>query len=410
MRTIMCGIGMCLVAAMGLGCGTGGSSGTSSDDGVTEVFTGDALPDATTPCGAQEVIETAATAAGKTAEEFYNTVLFDSSVLDNFCLNKPAGATTTGQQQFYYNTFCSSQQGSYFSYANFIVAAAKFPTFACDPNATATVRYKELANFLATIAQETTKGTGTYTKDGLYVRYEFGALLGSTMSDRTQYFPADTYHVAVKLPDASQVYTDQFWEYSDASSATIYDLTQSQETISFGAYTDPVGFQAKQLNQAVDPGYWVGMGPTQLTGYVMMGFFGWYQNNITQVIANANLQDFIQNYLKDGTLGFTGALWYWMVHVSGYGYRTIHNVVNDSTRPLCQDIGAATLMVNGGCNNFSPGRKDYYTYFAQTALGLTITPVTQTVSVSGQSYTLSSMDCVEPSPEVFPLLAYCRPQ
>ncbi len=352
--------------------------------------------DCTTPCGAEELISCAAQSIGMTAEDFYNKKLFDTNNLDGFCKNPPAGSVTTGQQQYYFSNYCGTNTGGYFSYANFIATAANFPVFACQPNTSKESRYKELANFFTTVAQETTSSLYGYTNDGLYFRYENGALLGTTLDDKTVYYPRDDFLIGTNNGDNTLTYTGNYWSGASGG-ALIYNLTVSPVNITYGPVVIPGGYTQNQLNQIIQPGFWIGMGAKQLTGDSMMGFFGWYFSNLAEghPIASSNFPNFVNSYLTDGLLGFNGAFWYWMYRVNGIGYIPIHQIVTNPDRPVCQDIATVTRMVNGGCNNYNPGRVNYYQYFMNTVFKIPIVPVTGTFIVDGVPTELNSMDCTE---------------
>ena len=87
----------------------------------------------------------------------------------------------------------------------------------------------------------------------------------------------------------------------------------------------------------------------------MFYFYGWYQNVFLNNTTTANYYAFVNQYLRDGKLSFIGAYWYWMYRVSGRGYCTIHQMMTNTnpTQQVCHGIGAATIFVNGGCNNFA---------------------------------------------------------
>ena len=376
--------------------------------------------DCSSACGPDQLIccaaQTANQRAGQTiytsSEDYYNKVLFNSENLDGFCAKPAAAALLSPLQQYYYANFCHNA-GTYYSYRNFLAAVnvtdntnkQPFSAFACTGDLT--TRYKELANFFTTIAQETTSvnPSAPYTNDGLYFRYENGALLSCSTSPNypidlcnncppnqkpceacycaapttsspvapyTAYYPtypAPTSSNAIfaDLNSSGETYTSQL-SLGSTGTVTLYNISQTPETISFGTYPFPVaaGDSAVQLgNSAVlSPGLWVGMGPKQLTGQSMYEFFGWYQNNIqTPGQRYANFQSFITTFLNNGAIGFEGSLWYWMYRINGYNYRPIHTMVTDATRPVCNEIAAVTLMVNGGCNNYDPGRLTYFLYF-----------------------------------------------
>lgn len=67
---------------------------------------------------------------------------------------------------------------------------------------------------------------------------------------------------------------------------------------------------------------------------------------------------------------------------------TVHKVLNDPKKPVCRDIGAATIGVNGGCND-SEKRAIYYQYFHEKVFKIKIEPVK--VKVDGVE--LNSMKC-----------------
>ncbi len=354
------------------------------------------------PCGAEELITCAAQNVGMTAEDFFNKVLFDTRNLDGFCKNPlPGGAT--GQQVAYYNTYCNVAVNSYYTYANFINAAKNFPSFGCAPNSAKIDRYKELSNFLTTIAQETTSTVYGYTNDGLYFRYENGALLGPIFDTPTVYFPNSQLFVATDGASPRLTNTVYLWAV-DTSPAVAgqmgYTLNQSpiyvayqggQSVNAFIAGNLP-GFSAVQLNDShiLSPGLWVGMGPKQLTGDSMFLYYGWYNNKLApgNPITTSNFSAFVNNYLVDGLVAFNGAFWYWIDRINGQtalGYRPIHQIVTDPNKPVCHDIATVTRMVNGGCNNYEQ-RVTYYRYF-NNKFNIPTVPYIDSV------HNLNSMEC-----------------
>jgi len=345
------------------------------------------------PCGAIELIECAAQAAGMSAETFYNTRLFNiTKYTDQFCKRKPPEAIKTGQQKFFSENYCENAP-TYYSYENFVAACQHFPDFCCAKDIKKEERYKELANFLATIAQETTCALAEYTTDGLYFRYENGWLTGATMQDKTNYYPEDTWLVARPEGKPNMVYTQKYWLQDNVGSSkgNIYEPAESPMVVTpNGVIEPPPKYEMVKMNQIIEPGYWVGMGPTQLTKDPMMGFFGWYYNNLAPgaPVAAADYKKFVETYLNDGELGFIGAIWYWMYRVSGQNMPTVHKVLNDPKKPVCRDIGAATIGVNGGCND-SEKRAIYYQYFHEKVFKIKIEPVK--VKVDGVE--LNSMKC-----------------
>lgn len=375
--------------------------------------------DCSLPCGAEQLITCAAQEAGLTAEQYYNTVLFNTANLDGFCKNPPGGSQTSDLQKYYFKHFCESA-GAYFSYANFIQASST-PIFNQTGNGFGCVgdknlRYKELSNFLTTIAQETTSvnPSAPYTNDGLFFRYENGAALfcstaplgpvnvlcsapdsvNPNAAPYTGYYPLPGW--LTDMNSNGESYTQTLAYFPGSTPYQIYNIAQTPETIGFSptsGYPVAPGDTAPQLNSAavISPGLWVGMGAKQLTGPSMFEYFGWYQSNLASPTKNyANFSNFVTQFLNDGVLGFQGAMWYWMFRVNGYGYRPIHTMVTDLNTPVCSDIAAVTRMVNGACNNYNPGRLTYYTYFNRVFHQPT-TPVTCTTSPGGVQ--LNSLVC-----------------
>ncbi len=381
--------------------------------------------DCDNPCGALALIQCAAEAEKMEAEEFYNKVLFDSeSVLDGFCKQPYSGKT--GQQKYYYDNFCSKQAGGYYSYENFKKAldSGYFKEFCCAENTTKEERYKELANFLATVASETTSAVYDHKNDGFYWRYENGTLTGETMNDRTgNYYPADDWEVAAFSSDKDLINTQVYWGSVNKNEANVLTPATSPMGFAWGPIKVPENYTKIKMNQMIEPGYWCGMGATQLTLDTMVGFFGWYHNNIVDPpVANANYKEFVNNYLVDGEVGFMGALWYWMYRVSGGGFRTPHQAVTNADKPVCQDIACATMMINGGCNDYTENRRIYYEYFIQKLLGSDYKIKHVEQAFGGQ--TLENMTCPfdavaardqRPQPQEYvdyinTFLGYCRPQ
>jgi hypothetical protein len=380
--------------------------------------------DCDNPCGALELIECAAQKEGMTAEDYYNKDLFDSrSILDGFSKEenfKKFCTEPTVQQQYYYDNFCKKNTGKYYSYENFKEAleSGHFAEFCCAEKTTKEQRYKELANFLATIASETTGVLNDYKNDGLFYRYENGSLLGDSMQEGNKYLPPDDWKVARDSLNPELINTEVFWG-SDTGGEKANVLTPATSPMGYawGLIEVPAGFEKIKMNEMIEKGLWCGMGPTQLTGYTMVGFFGWYYNNVEHEKA-ANFKDFVNNYLVDGKVGFMGALWYWMYQVSGRGYRTPHQAVTNVEKLVCQDIACATMMVNGGCNDYPINREKYYFYFISTLLhDYKIVEVKQ--EFSGQI--LENMKCPwikEPTEEekaqiqayIEAFLGYCRPK
>lgn len=354
------------------------------------------------PQGPDAVISCAASLAGyASAEDFWNNKLFSPITLDGYC-NKstiPSGLTTA--QTTLYNTSCTQQKGSYFSYASFIAADAKMKDALGDAyqfmrNSSYAVNTAELSNFLATASQETT-GNGLlpikYQQDGLYFRSEYSYLSANTcyvypdnpnwvgagktlgtncgtkaLSDYyTNYYPLSTYAVAINSDSPPLVYT-KFVMDNDGQ----YNLNVSPMTVNFpgfptlysgGTYSPPDGTEWQYMNQMLDFGYWIGNGNLQLTGVAMTQFFGWYYQNLADghPVDFANFNTFVEQYLGDGELAWLGGLFYWNVRVQGYGKPTLHAVLTGS-KEACHDIGLTTYLINGGCNDYNE-RTLYYKYF-----------------------------------------------
>ncbi|HCY39404.1 MAG TPA: hypothetical protein DHV02_06015 [Neisseriales bacterium] len=399
------------------------------------------------PQGPQAILECIAGNHGQTAEIYWNNILFSSSMaLDKFCQTSLPSDATQAQKEMYV-VGCSVQKGSYFSYANFIAADQAMRTkfgsnYTFLRSSDYTINLKEFANFLATLAQETTgmiPGMKNQN-DGLYFRYENGALGPNACYDysanptdragtqgrncanlglssyKTGYYPKSSYVVAVDSTTPSNVYTgyvfDGDGEYMLNTSPISIMFPGIPEIIaSLPQYKDVAtkllnplvvaswgntlsGFQWQFMNQTIDPGYWIGMGNLQLTGDSMTKFFGWYSQSFanTPVVTSRNLQDFVKQYLQDGVLAWEGGLWYWMYRVNGYGLPTLHSIISDSPKAACHDIAISTMMVNGGCNNYinedGTGRKAYYQFFL-AKFGMTMTAVPY--ELYGQTY--NSLQC-----------------
>ena len=400
------------------------------------------------PCGPVAVLSCAAT--GNTsatdnaaAETFFNTMLYSTNTMDGFCNKDAPDADSSTLQNYYFNTFCSNQKGSFYSYGNFTGAvtevsnaiAAKGGTFDFACRGTRELRNKELMNFFATISQETTNAQPSdpdkYQTDGLYARYENGALLwcwdsfemqngawaavapkyscsdfgdDGNYKNLTQYYPRPDYYV--QQDQGHQTYTKQFWSSASLDgqgnlSGNQMDLTQSPNVSSWAEGRAPqTGYVYAQMNDAIKPGYWVGSGPIQLTGDSMMGFFGWYYNTVSSPAQDAaDLQQFVRDMLTDGQRAYEGALWYWLYRIAGTNLPAIHDVLYSSPQ-VCHDIAIATRLVNGGCNDYPDanevpmGRLAYYQYYA-TKFAQSITPSLQMPydDKSGISWTLDSLQC-----------------
>lgn len=384
-----------------------------------------ATMDCSNPQGPEAVLECFAKSQTPptSAEALWNNKFFDPRSVDHYCNtaemppNPPANAVITSL----YKTSCSHEKGSYFSFAKFISADRKLKDRLGDAyqfmrEGTTEVKLQELANFLATAAQETT-GNGyypdikVYSRDGLFYRYEVGYTLENCMNSpanpnvvagsltpgtncdtadldtfKTRYYPVSVFVVALKSGTSlvnTRFVMDNDCEYmldSPLITASYWnEATQSTKRptiFSDGAYPPPSGYTWQFMNQTLPPAYWIGMGNLQLTGVSITQFFGWYHQNIMSPKVNeADFKAFVQNYLKDGELAWMGGLWYWNFRIS-VGMPTVHAIQAGSKKAACHDIGIATALVNGAtqCND-NRGRVAYYNYFKSTVFGLSEDPI-----------------------------------
>jgi hypothetical protein len=430
------------------------------------------------PCGVAEVISCARAAYNATGPvtpitsntDFYNKQLFDLANQDGFCnfpgAGYPPGVLANSLQSIYFDQFCGSEKGTYFSYANFLAAAevqnnTLVPAFggaggfACSQSASSVAANTlqsnlEVANFFASEAQETTSAMKGYTTDGLYFRYENGALLDSQgnvcsgLSCQTAYFPPSTpvaNYVGVNVSSvgdvsATQTFTPYLWllSYQEPTKSSYYlqyNLANSPMLIPASlpavnlvpqqlAAVGAPGSVTNVLNindpSVLNAGMYVGMGSLQLTGSSMYFFYGWYYNNLVIATALANFSNFIGNpassipttdtgFLRQGQMAFEGAFWYWMYRSIGRNFTgvgtagmfpSLHQLAMDPTRPACHCVGAVTLGINGGCNHFSY-RAQYANYFmGQKALGVVLPKdyCVQTVTLpSGRVSTINGAKC-----------------
>lgn len=457
------------------------------------------LPSAA-PCGIEEVISCARIAYNlanppgvipNTNEQFYNTQLFNSGNQDGFCKYKfvtghyPPGVEVGTLTQTYYDQFCSAQTGSYFSYANFLKAATILNGvtqqsafggsggFACAVAGSSVAQntsmsIAEAVNFFASEAQETTSAAMGYTTDGLYYRYENGALAGcQDLSCKTQYYPPSVVgnYVGVSTynatdPSQTQSYTPFLWLLADPYVSTYYpqyQMASSPMTMAYGFPSIPLlavspnatNSQLYKVSESMSPplteahninetgilypGMYVGMGSLQLTGSSMYFYYGWYENNLATnaPVLLANFDQFVGNpqenlpatdgFLRNGDIAFEGAFWYWMfrsigINTSTYPGQmipTLHQLAMDTSRPACGCVGAVTLMINGGCNDFDK-RYKYSQYFAsKDALSASAQTCTQTVILPGTTspVNIDGSKCVLVCPSGYTLVGYaCQKQ
>lgn len=425
-------------------------------------------PRAVITCAAKEYLEKHPDAKGTVhdAATFWNNILFSADVMDKSCSKTAPDPDTQKAQAEMFKEVCNTQKGTYFSYDNFIAAdeaiSTKFNTK--DTTGYAFMRsdddynlnLQELANFLATAAQETTgnaPGLNQYKTDGLYWRYETDFLLsvdptntppedtgscktypanpgyispGGTavtgcyllgLKDfKTNYYPLSTFVVAIKtgtkLVNTALVMAMDM-QYNTAANTMTWKgppgdpKNPTNFPIPQGYYPAPEGYTWQFLNQVIDPGYWVGMGAIQITGDSMPKFFGWHYQNIASgaPVPEADFPAFVKQFLTDGQLGWEGSLWYWNFRINGAGRPTLHKVLTNTDKPACHDIAITTAMTNGGCNHFEY-RAKYYDYFKNTAfVGLSEKPVTAVYTdPDGNTHDVSSYTCdyVAPKPQPQP--------
>ena len=381
------------------------------------------------PCGPQQLIECSAQEKHISAEAYFNKYLFNQATVDSYCRNpRPSSDTSEAQKQFHAE-HCKNP-GKYFSYSNFIAAASnpKFATFLCDKNTQGTdstskeQRYKSLAAFFATIAQETTGvATGApdaYTTDGLQFRFEKDYL--ANKSGTHSPFPttyadgARTFWVAVDRQHKNLVYTKGYWGQPEGVagpspevlatpfSSNYFDLTKSPMHVAWTSeWSNPkrdvfipsAAYHVMKMVDVVESGYWIGMGAKQLTGNTLMSFFGWYNNNLVNPpVEKADINKFIADYLADGKLGYEGGIWFWMYRTSGKDLPTIADTLK-SSKNVCHDVAIVTRLVNGGCNDDTT-RNKYYNYFYKTLTGAEIIPVEyEYTNAQGAKVKLNSMQC-----------------
>jgi hypothetical protein len=391
--------------------------------------------------GPAKVIECAAKlhTPPMTAENFWKEVLFKTATLDGYCNGKIApGARTPKAQLDMFSEVCKSEPGGYFSYDKFISADEDIASRMGDKYSflrgggkglqAYELKLKELANFLATMAQETKGGPENDTTDGLSYRYEASALqsnfwkakptdpdpLGNCIDVpdnpkymarnlqsprsgcptlglsefKSTYYPFSGYVVAVKpkavkdllLPDLvnTSLVVDNDKVYMTKNNTIIKTGLPNLPEIG-GTYAPPTGARWQYMNQTLKPAYWVGMGPLQLTEDSMTKFFGWYYQNLADNKTDHTYEDFqifVESFLKSGKIAFEGALWYWNFRINAEGAKPIHCILGKSPLAACHDIGMTTYMTNGGCND-SAGRVAYYNYYKSTIFGLSNSPVVE---------------------------------
>lgn len=362
------------------------------------------------------------------AKQFWEEKLFHPKTLDGYCQTIPTGLNTAQTELF--KRSCQHEKGTYFAYDTFIAADAVLANklgnqYKFMRNDSYAVNTAELANFLATAAQETT-GNGVlpikYQQDGLYYRSEYSYLSSDTCfiyapnpgwtgepSQKSQgtncgakniadyytnYYPLSSYAVAMSQQDPTLMYT-KFVMDQDAQ----YNLNTPKVRVTFpggkptlydgGTYLPPEGTNWQYMNQTLEQGLWIGLGNLQLTSVSMTQFFGWYHQNIIEgaPIDFANFNEFVSQYLGDGLLAWEGGLYYWNARVSGANQPTLHEVLT-GPNDACHDIGLTTYLINGGCNQATE-RTLYYKYFKTDVFKQPSTGVTYTYD----GVTSNSMTC-----------------
>ena len=238
-------------------------------------------------------------------------------------------------------------------------------------------------------------------------------------------------------PALTTTYTPYLWYLLDPETSTYYpqyQLAYSPMTMAYGFPAIPLLATPPAIPSAVNsqlfkvsetpgpalidaanianpgilyPGMYVGMGSLQLTGSSMYFYYGWYENNLVPnaPVLLSNFDQFVGDpngiindptftgFLRDGVQAYEGAQWYWNFRSIGINTSTfpglmlptLHQLAMDTARPACHCVGAVTLMINGGCNDFNK-RAQYATYFAgEEALNLvaTQTQCNQTVTLPG---------------------------
>jgi len=389
-------------------------------------------PSAVITCAAKEYLERHPDAK-KTVHDaatFWNHILFSEAVMDKSCSKTAPDPTTQKAQAEMFDQVCDTQKGTYFSYDNFIAADEAISTklttgYAFMRSDDYNLNLKELANFLATAAQETTGAIegnpNKYKTDGLYWRYETDFLLSVDPTNKpqldigscktytanpgyispggtavtgcyllgldkfkTNYYPLSTFVVAIKtgtklVNTALVMAMDMQYNTADNTINWKGPPGDPKNAINFPIperyYPAPEGYTWQFLNQVIDPGYWVGMGAIQITGDSMPKFFGWHYQNIASgaPVPEADFPAFVKQFLTDGQLGWEGSLWYWNFRINGANKPTLHKVLTNTNKPACQDIAITTAMTNGGCNH-SEFRALYYDYFKTTVFGLSNDP------------------------------------
>ncbi len=362
------------------------------------------------PAGPRAVIDCLANANGMTPSDFWNKKLFDSSAQDKYCSDSLSGIPAVQKaQREMFTIGCAKQKGTYFSYENFVAADETLKqklsdTYQFMRQGTYEVKLQELANMLATAALETTgaQWPNPYKTDGFYYRYENGPLqsadpvhqnpaLGSCygypanpewvanavrskgtncrnlgLSEfYTEYYPFSTFAVAIKDVSNSKVNTSLVMYDDQKYDTATNTITKAGIPTLYagGTYAPPTGYTWQYMNAVIQPGYWVGMGNLQLTGDSMAKFFGWYYQKLASPSqTEADYQAFVQQFLSDGQLAWIGGLWFWNYRIAGQGFSTLHNVIANTQKAACHDIGITTYMLNGGCND-SAERVKYYNYF-----------------------------------------------
>ena len=374
----------------------------------------------------------------------------------------------------------TASAGTYFSYAIFLQAATILNSvtgrpafggpggFACSTSGSSieqntALSTQELAYYFASEAQETTSAALGYTTDGLYYRYENGALVGcQELNCHTQYYPPPNNYVGVSTyspaPSQTLTYTPYLWLLANPYTATYYpqyQIANSPMTMEYGfpaipllttpptapnASNSQLYYVSKSMSPHLSdahrinetgilyPGMYVGMGSLQLTGSSMFFYYVWFENNLITgaPVLLANFLDFIGNptpkspttagFLRNGDVAFEGSFWYSIYRSIGINTSTypglmiptLHQLAMDINRPACGCVGAVTLMINGGCNDFDK-RYKYSQYFSsKNALGTVKPNCKQTVILPGEtsSVDIDGSKCTLVCPASYSLVGY----
>ena len=370
------------------------------------------------------------------AATFWNTKLFNSAVVNRFCDNPPNNLDTA--QQEFFKTACSTPSSNdYFSFANFILADATLKLKLGDDytflrSSDYDTNVIELENFLAAVAGKTMDqdiSAIQYQNIGLYATFEFSGLgaracfnypsnpdwtgnpaqrtPGSDCGSKDlenfypESYPVSTYAVAqgkgpLRLTDTAFV----------MDGASRYDFTTKAITVTQsgvptlypnGTYASPSLTKWVYANTLLSPGNWVEMGALRLSGFSLLSFFAYYNQQILPLsLPFASFSDFAKTYASDGLIQWMGALFKWNISLIGTtAGQTIHSTITNPD-PVCKTSALMTSLLNGNCIDASQALLAF-NYYASTLTGQVPTGVEYTYDGT----TSNSMIC---SPN---LVNYC---